>query len=124
MNSKTINSFSARTVDRLTSARRATLTMLATFLIAMTAQTAWAQTYEDIGTIKYNSELGAYEINCVNNLNDLAVYVNGSGRYATTVTETTPHDCKNLIFKMTADIDFNTTVDNNFTPIETINDGF
>ena len=124
MNSKTINSFSARTVDRLTSARRATLTMLATFLIAMTAQTAWAQTYEDIGTIKYNSELGAYEINCVNNLNDLAVYVNGSGRYATTVTETTPHDCKNLIFKMTADIDFNTTVDNNFTPIGTINDGF
>ena len=114
---QTINSFSARTVDRLTSARRATLTMLATFLIAMTAQTAWAQTHEDIGTIKYNSELGAYEIKSVNNLNDLAVYVNGSGQYATTVSETTHHDCKNLIFKMTADITFNTTVENNFTPI-------
>lgn len=43
---QTINSFSARTVDRLTSARRATLTTLATFLIAMTAQTAWAYTLQ------------------------------------------------------------------------------
>lgn len=112
-----INSFSAWTVDRLTSARRATLTMLATFLIAMTAQTAWAQDPATIGSISYNSTLGAYEIKSVNNLNDLAVYVNGSGNYSTTGSETTPHDCKNLIFKMTADITFNTTVDNNFTPI-------
>ena len=70
-----INSFSAWTVDRLTSARRATLTMLATFLIAMTAQTAWAQDPATIGSISYNSTLGAYEINSVSNLNDLAVYV-------------------------------------------------
>lgn len=121
---QTINSFSAWTVDRLTSARRATLTMLATFLIAMTAQTAWAQNPESIGTIRYNSELGAYEINSVYNLNDLAVYVNGSGQYASTVSEDTPHNCENLTFKMTADITFNTTVENNFTPIGKLNDGF
>lgn len=125
MNSnQTINSFSARTVGRLMSARRAVLTMLATFLIAMTAHTAWAQDPATIGSISYNETLEAYEINSVDNLNDLAVYVNGSGTYSTGVTETTPHDCKNLIFKMTADIAFNTTVDNNFTPIGEQNKDF
>lgn len=119
-----INSFSAWTVDRLTSARRATLTMLATFLIAMTAQTAWAQDPATIGSISYNSTLGAYEINSVDNLKDLAVYVNGSGNYSTNGSETTSHNCKGLTFKMTADITFNTTVDNNFTPIGTIDYGF
>jgi uncharacterized repeat protein (TIGR02543 family) len=114
---QTINSFSAWTVDRLTSARRATLTMLATFLIAMTAQTAWADN-DPIGSINYNSELGAYEIKNVNNLNDLAVYVNGSGAYSNTgETETVKHNCDNLTFKMTADITFPNTGDNNFTII-------
>lgn len=47
------------------SARRATLKMLATFLIAMTAQTAWAQDPATIGSISYNSTLGAYEIKSV-----------------------------------------------------------
>lgn len=113
---QTINSFSAWTVDRLTSARRATLTMLATFLIAMTAQTAWAQDPATIGSISYNSTLGAYEIKSVNNLNDLAVYVNGSGTYSTFVGETASHNCKGLTFKMTADIKYDGSP-NNFTPI-------
>lgn len=108
---QTINSFSARTVDRLTSARRATLTMLATFLIAMSAQTAWADN-DPIGSINYNSELGAYVINSVNNLNDLATYVNSG------------NDCKDLTFKMTADITFPNTGDNNFTTIGGINLNF
>ena len=121
---QTINSFSAWTVDRLTSARRATLTMLATFLIAMTAQTAWADN-DPIGSINYNSELGAYEIKSVNNLNDLAVYVNGSGTYSNTgETETVKHNCKDLTFKMTADITFPNTGDNNFTTIGGINHNF
>ena len=101
----------ARTVDRLTSARRATLTMLATFLIAMSAQTAWADN-DPIGSINYNSELGAYVINSVNNLNDLATYVNSG------------NDCKDLTFKMTADITFPNTGDNNFTTIGGINLNF
>ena len=122
---QTINSFSARTVDRLTSARRATLTMLATFLIAMTAQTAWAQGNPDIGSIKYNSELGAYEINSWRNLWDLAVYVNGSGEYSVTIpNETVSHNCEGMTFIMTDDIEFNTTVDNNLTPIGELNKGF
>lgn len=122
---QTINFFSAWTVDRLTSARRATLTMLATFLIAMTAQTAWAQDPATIGSISYNSTLGAYEINSVENLKDLAVYVYGSGNYSTTGSETTPHDCYGLTFKMTDNIAFTHTTawnaesssEDNFTPI-------
>ena len=131
---QTINSFSARTADRLTSARRATLTMLATFLIAMTAQTAWADN-DPIGSINYNSTLGAYEIKNVNNLNDLAVYVNGSGQYSTGGTPTQNNNCQGLIFKMTADIKYNPnapTIDydqngvyeSNFTPIGGLNKGF
>ena len=122
---QTINSFSARTVDRLISARRATLTMLATFLIAMTAQTAWAQDPATIGSIQYNSELGAYEINSWRNLWDLAVYVNGSGEYSVTIPdETVSHNCEGMTFIMTDDIEFNTTVDNNLTPIGELNKGF
>lgn len=119
-----INSFSAWTVDRLTSARRATLTTLATFLIAMTAQTAWADN-DPIGSIRYNSELGAYEINSWRNLWDLAVYVNGSGEYSVTIpNETTPHSCEGLTFIMTDDIEFNTTIDNNLTPVGDVNAKF
>ena len=122
---QTINSFSARTVDRLISARRATLTMLATFLIAMTAQTAWAQDPATIGSIQYNSTLGAYVINSWRNLWDLAVYVNGSGEYSVTIpNENVSHNCEGKTFIMTADIEFNTTVDNNLTPIGDVNAEF
>ena len=125
MNSnQTINSFSARTVGRLMSARRATLKMLATFLIAMTAQTAWAQDPATIGSISYNETLEAYEINSVDNLNDLAVYVNGSGTYSTGVGETTSHTCERLTFKMTADITYDKSSENNFTPIGEQNKDF
>ena len=90
----------------LSGARRATLTMLATFLIAMTAQTAWAQDPATIGSISYNSTLGAYEINSVDNLKDLAVYVNGSGNYSTGGSETTCHNCYGLTFIVTDDITY------------------
>ena len=59
-----------------------------------------------IGSITYSTTLGAYEINSVANLRDLAVYVNGSGSYSTGSDETTAHNCAGMTFKMTADIDF------------------
>lgn len=46
-------------------------------LVMLTAMTAWAQDPATIGSIQYNSTLGAYKINSTDNLNDLAVYVNG-----------------------------------------------
>ena len=52
---------------------------------------AWAQNHPNIGSISYNSTLGAYAITNVNNLKDLSVYVNGVGTYTTGGTETTPH---------------------------------
>ena len=61
---------------------------------------------EPIGSITYSTTLGAYEINSVANLRDLAVYVNGSGSYSTGSDETTAHNCAGMTFKMTADIDF------------------
>ena len=61
---------------------------------------------EPIGSIAYSTALGAYEINSVANLNDLAVYVNGKGTYSTGGDETTAHNCAGMTFKMTADIDF------------------
>lgn len=123
---QTINSFSAWTVDRLISVRRATLTMLATFLISMTAQTAWAQDPATIGSISYNSELGAYEIKSVDNLHDLAVYVNGSGDYSTGGSETISHDCSGLTFKMTDNIDYepSESTTDNYTPIAANNVAF
>ena len=58
-----------------------------------------------IGSFSINEDLGAYEINSVANLNDLAVYVNGMGTYSTGGDpETTAHDCSGFVFKMTADI--------------------
>ena len=111
------NLYLALTARMLSGARRAVLTMLATFLIAMTAQTAWAQDPATIGSISYNETLEAYEINSVDNLNDLAVYVNGSGTYSTNGSETTPHDCQGLTFKMTADITYDKSSENNFRTI-------
>ena len=64
---------------------------------------------EPIGSIAYSTTLGAYEISSVANLNDLAVYVNGSGSYSTGGDETTAHNCAGMTFKMTADIDFQPT---------------
>ena len=61
---------------------------------------------EPIGSITYSTALGAYEINSVANLSDLAVYVNGNGTYSTGGDETTAHNCAGMNFKMTADIDF------------------
>lgn len=93
---QTINSFSAWTVDRLTGARRATLTMLATFLIAMTAQTAWA--WSGSGTSS-----APYQISSKEDLNQLATNVNSGTTYV------------NTYFIVTADIAF--TSSDNFTPI-------
>ena len=84
-------------------------------LMLLTTVTAWAQDPASIGSIQYNSTLGAYEINSVKNLNDLAVYVNGTGKYSTSGDETTAHSCEGLTFKQTADITYTGT--NNYTPI-------
>ena len=95
------------------------------FLLALlTSATMWAQNPASIGSISYNSTLGAYEIKSVDNLNDLAVYVNGEGTYSTSVTETTAHDCTGLTFKMTAPIAYDysnewnvESTENNYTAI-------
>lgn len=81
--------------------------------MALTATSAWAQT-PDIGGISYNSDISAYEINTADKLKDLAVYVNGSGVYSTSVSESTAHDCNGLVFKLSADIsiDCSTAWDN------------
>ena len=100
--------------------RRAAMTLAA---VILTTITAWAQSA--IGSIQYNSTGGYYEINSTDNLDDLAVYVNGTGTYSTDVVETTAHDCSGLTFKMTANITYTHTTDwndassteNNFTAI-------
>ena len=55
--------------NKRTFARRAAMTLLAAVMTTM----AWAQDPATIGSIRYNAALGAYEINSVENLNDLAV---------------------------------------------------
>lgn len=89
--------------------RRNTKNILAaalTFAALATAQTAWAQNPATIGSISYNSTLGAYEIASADNLHDLAVYVNGSGTYSDNTTKNnTVHDCTGLTFKMTGNIE-------------------
>ena len=80
-------------------------TALTLLMMMLTATTAWAQSA--IGSIQYNSTGGYYEIGSVDNLNDLAVYVNGTGTYSDGVTtESTAHNCNGLKFKMTADITY------------------
>ena len=54
------------------------LAVVLTIVALMTGQTAWAQNPATIGSISYDSTLGAYEIANENNLHDLAVYVNGT----------------------------------------------
>ena len=79
-----------------------------------------------IGSISANEAFGAYEIKSAANLNDLAVFVNGTGTYSTGgEAETTAHDCVGLGFKMSADIAYTPTTawndaestENNFTAI-------
>lgn len=79
----------------------------------------------DIGSIKYNGSLGVYEINSADNLRDLSVYVNAVGNYTTGGSETEPHNCAGLTFKMTADITIphttawndDSSTEDNYTPI-------
>ena len=69
-----------------------------------------------IGSISINEGLSAYEIKSVANLNDLAVYVNGTGIYSTGGdAETTAHNCEGLGFKISADIAYGT--EDNYTAI-------
>lgn len=85
-------------------------------VMLLTTSTAWAQDPATIGSIHYSSTLSAYEINSVDNLNDLAVYVNGTGTYSTGGSEKTYHTCAGMTFKMTAPITYDGSK-NNYTPI-------
>ena len=72
-----------------------------------------------IGGISFNETLEVFEINSTDKLNDLAVYVNGTGTYSTGGNdETTAHSCDGIPFKMTADIGY-TDAENNYTAIGT-----
>ena len=100
------------------------LAAVLTIAALATGQEAAAQDPATIGSISYNSTLGAYEIASENNLHDLAVYVNGAGSYTTVGEETTAHDCEGLTFKMTRDITFTASAawnaesdQNNYTAI-------
>ena len=75
---------------------------------------AWAQEHPNIGAITWNAN-GYYEIGSEVALEDLAVYVNGSGTYSAGCDETTPHNCADLTFKLTTDI----TLTGSHTPIGT-----
>ena len=101
------------------------LVLMLTIAVLMAGQSVWAQYPASIGSIQYNSTLEAYEINSVANLNDLAVYVNGTGTYSTSLDETTAHSCEGMTFKVTADItipyttdwDDATSTEDNYTPV-------
>ena len=108
-----LNHYLARTAGMLSGARRASLMLL---VMLLTTSTAWAQNPASIGSISYNNSISAYEINSVDNLNDLAVYVNGMGNYSTGDSENTCHTCSGMTFKMTAPITYDGSV-NNYTPI-------
>ena len=89
-------------------------------LLLMAATEAWADE-TNIGSIAYNATLEAYEIKNASNLNDLAVYVNGTGSYSKGGTETTAHDCTGLTFRLTDDITYSSkglaSGESNFTAI-------
>ena len=102
------------------------LAVVLTIVALMTGQTTWAQSPATIGSISYNSTLGAYEIASADNLHDLAVYVNGSGTYSDNTTKnSTAHDCTGLTFKLTGNIELAHTTawndtystEENYTPI-------
>ena len=93
-------------------------------LAVLATATVWGQNPASIGSISYNNSISAYEINSVANLNDLAVYVNGTGSYNTGATESEHHDCQGMTFIMTKDITYTytnawnvTSTENNYTPI-------
>lgn len=93
-------------------------------VMLLTSISAWAQNPASIGSISYNNSISAYEINSVDNLNDLAVYVNGTGNYSTGGSESTTHKCTGMTFKMTGNISFSASdswsasgTTSNFTPI-------
>ena len=98
---------------------RAAMTLLTMLLTTAT----WAESA--IGSIQYNSTGGYYEIGSTDNLNDLAVYVNGTGTYSTGGNETEAHECSGMSFKLGADIAYSHTTDwddassteNNYTAI-------
>ena len=96
-------------------------------LLLMAATEAWADE-TNIGSIAYNTTLGAYEIKNANNLNDLAVYVNGTGSYSTGGKETTAHDCTGLTFRLTDDVTYNSkglaSGESNFTAIDNYSHSF
>ena len=94
------------------------LLVLLTFIVS--TMTVWAQEPATIGSIQYNSTGGYYEISSTDNLNDLAVYVNGSGSYTTGGTETTAHSCPNVEFKMTANIPTASDMTNGIKAVTTI----
>ena len=75
-------------------------TRLLLSLITLLCSTgAWAE--DNIGAITWNANDNYYEIGTADALEDLAVYVNGSGTYSTGGAETTAHDCAGLKFKLT-----------------------
>ena len=115
---QTINFFSAWTVDRLTSARRATLTMLATFLIAMTAQTAWADPTVSFPTASGGSGTSGdpYKISSTADLNKLAADVNSGTTYEGTYFIVTANIAYNPNV-LTIDGDGDSNADSNFTTI-------
>ena len=93
-------------MQQLTKKLNQVLAVVLTIVALMTGQQAWAQNPATIGSISYNSTIGAYEIANENNLHDLAVYVNGSGTYSDNTTKNnTVHDCTGLTFKMTGNIE-------------------
>ena len=107
-----MNNLRFRLSDRFQRLGGIALTLM--FILLSTAS-AWADTeHPDIGSIKYNSEIGAYEIKSVDNLNDLATYVNEKNSDGDQL-----HDCSGMTFKMTADIKYtyDANTKNNYRPI-------
>lgn len=105
--------------------QKALAALLTIAALAVGHNSAWAQDPASIGSIQYNSTLGAYEINSADNLRDLYVYVDAHGDYTTGGSETDHHDCAGMTFKMTADITIphttawndDSSTEDNYTPI-------
>ena len=87
--------------------------LLFSLFALFTSTTAWGQEPATIGSINYNSTIGAYEINSADNLRDLSVYVNGNGmdEYSTGGKESTKHNCSGKTFKVTGYIDMSGVAD-------------
>jgi hypothetical protein len=92
------------------------------FLLLSSMSSAFSQ--EVIGGIYYL--YGTYIIDDEDDLKDLAVYVLGEGDYSVGTSETQPHTCEGMKFKMIQDISINyfsswneieNTTEDNFIPI-------